>query len=154
FSGTAAEVASAPWNDGGLGYGPGNVLFLSQGPVGQIAQYKPGGSSPDKVIDLEAFGVFAGGATSNAALNFFPAGFAGAGKLKLVSWSAGYWYDAQYSPDGQGTYNIISVTEVPNSRVLTGPEGFFYVPPLSPVFSGPSMVIAEYSAGTVSAYQV
>src|SRR5262249_26727459 len=57
FSGSASIYASAPYIDGGLTYGPGNVLFASTWPKNRLLQFKPGSVAPDKVIDLTAFGV-------------------------------------------------------------------------------------------------
>lgn len=150
FNGSASVYASGPYNDGGLAYGPGNVLFMSQWPLNELSQFKPGSTAPDKTIDLGSLGV----EVSHSALNFVPSGFSAAGHLKLVSYSAGQWSDAAYTADGTGTFNITSVTPVADSRLGGGPEGFFYVPPLSPGFSSPSMLVAEYQAGNIAAYQV
>ena len=35
-----------------------------------------------------------------------------------------------------------------------GADGFVYVPPGSRQFSGPSMLVSEYSAGMVAAYEL
>jgi hypothetical protein len=147
FSGFASLIASAEDNDGGVAYGPGNVLFMSRYPANQIGEYKPGSAAPDKVIDLAPLGVEG----SHAAVNFVPAGFPGAGHMKLVSWPAGQWSDATYAPDGSGTYNITSVTVIDASRIPYGPEGFFYVPRSSPGFANPSMIVAEYSNNDIAA---
>jgi hypothetical protein len=150
FTGSATLVADAAYNDGGIAYGPGNVLFLSRWPANELGQIKPGSNTTNKVINLGALGV----EYSHAALNFVPGGFLGAGKMKLVSWSGGAWYDAQYAPDGTGTYDVLSVTEVTASRNPYGPEGFFYVPPLSPGFPNRSLMISEYNYGSIGAYEV
>ena len=150
FSGNASLIASAPYNDGGVAYGPGNVLFMSRWPVNELGQYKPGSTVPDKVIDIAALG----GENSHAAINFVPSGFSGAGRMKLLSWSGGQWADAQYAPDGFGTYSITGLTILPDSRLVTGPEGFFYVPRSSPGFANPSMIVAEYSYNDIAAYEV
>lgn len=148
FTGTSTVYASAEYNDGGVTYGPGGVLFASRWPVNELGQYLPGSSAPDKIVNLAALGV----AGSNAAVGFVPASYPGAGRMKLSSWSGGQFYDATYAPDGLGTFDILSVTE---TAVLPGgPEGFVYVPPGSPLFAGPSMLVSEYSAGNVAAYDV
>src|SRR5262249_18059812 len=136
FSGSASLIALAPYNDGGVAYGPNNILFMSRWPINELAQYKPGSTQPDKVIDIGALG----GEFSHAAINFVPSGFSGAGRMKLVSWSSGQWTDAQYAPDGAGTYNITSFTPIESSGLSYGPEGFFYVPRSSPGFANPSMI--------------
>jgi hypothetical protein len=148
FSGAAQFYATAPYNDGGVVFGPNNVLFASRWPVNEMAQYLPGSTAPDKIIDMSVHGV----ASSHAALNFVPAGFGGFGRIKLVSWSGGEFYDATISPDGSGTYNLNGVTQV--ATLSGGPEGFVYVPLGSALFANPSMIVSEYSAGSVATYEV
>ena len=150
FSGTATFFAEAAYNDGGVIYGPDNVLFLARWPVNQLGQTKPGSTITDKIIDLTPFGV----EESHSALNFVPADFPGAGRLKLVTWAGGQWNDVTILPDGTGTYNVVGVTEVPASRLSGGPEGFIFVPPNSPLFGIPSMLVSEFSAGTVASYEL
>jgi Secretion system C-terminal sorting domain len=149
FVDSAAFFCDAAYNDGGVVYGPGGVLFLSRWPANELGQTKPGSSITDKIINLDSLGE----AYSNSAVNFVPNGFPGAGQMKLVSWSGGQWYTAAYSPDDSGTYNIDSVhyeTTIPG-----GPEGFIYVPPGSPLFADyNSMLVSEYSAGNVVTYQL
>jgi hypothetical protein len=143
FSGTATFYASAPYIDGGLAYGPGGVLFYTGWPVNQIGEIKPGSVAPDKVIDMNALGV----ASSVGSLQFGPGG-----SFKILSYDAGTFYNSTLSPDGSGTYNILSPTL--ESTPGRGPEGMIYVPPGSPLFPLSSMLIAEYGTGTVGAYQV
>jgi hypothetical protein len=150
FNGTATPFVGAPYNDGGVVYGPAGVLFLARWPVNELGQAKPGSSATDKVIGMSGFGV----GSSLAALNFVPAGFAQAGHMKLVSWSSGLWYDSTIAPDGAGTFDLTSVTPVPASNLGGGPEGFIFVPNGSPLFAVSSMLVSEYSAGRVAAYEV
>jgi hypothetical protein len=150
FSGTATRVIDAAYNDGGVTYGPGGVLFLARWPANQLGQTRPGSAITDKVIDLGPLAV----ASSLASLQFVPAGQPGASSLKLASYSGGQWYDAAVTPDGSGTYNVGGVTAMPNSTLSGGPEGFVYVTPGSPQFGAPSLLVSEYGAGNVGAYQV
>lgn len=117
FGDSARFFAEAAYNDGGVVYGPGGVLFLSRWPANELGQTKPGSSITDKIIDLDSLGV----AYSNASVNFVPAGYPGAGQMKLLSWSGGQWYAAAYSPDGFGTYNIDSITY--ETTIGGGPRG-------------------------------
>ncbi|MFN0012358.1 MAG: hypothetical protein ACKVS8_12025 [Phycisphaerales bacterium] len=149
--GEATLFAEAPYNDGGINYGPGGVLFASQWPVNMLSQYKPGSTVPDKVIDLAPFGV----ESSHSAINFVPAGYPGAGRVKLTSYIGGQWLDAGLAPDGFGTFDLVGLTEIPDSRLPGGPEGFAYVPFDSPVFGGtPTMILSEYAADEVSVYDM
>lgn len=159
FSGSASLFGGSigEYNDGGVVFGPGGVLFTSQWPVNKLGQTKPGSTNEDKVIDLAALGV----AGSHAAINFVPSSFAGAGNVKLVSWSGGQWYNATLTPDGMGTYDLAGLTQIdlngtdPGMGVLGGgPEGFTYVSAGNPGFSVNSMLVSEYSAGSVAAYNV
>lgn len=148
FSGTATRFADAAYNDGGAQYGPGGVLFLARWPVNQIGQTSPGSTITDKIVDMAPLGV----ASSAAALAFVPPGFPGAGQLKLVSWSGGQWYNLTFVPDGSGTYDITSATQV--TTLGGGPEGIAYVPLGSALFPVPSLLQCEYSAGKVATYEV
>lgn len=122
FTGTAALYSEGQFNDGGVVFGPGGVLFYTRYAVNEIGQVEPGSAVNDKIIDLDPLGV----ASSVGALNFVPAGFPGAGQMKIVSYDAGTWYTAAFSPDGTGTFNITSATL--NTTISGGPEGFSYVP--------------------------
>jgi hypothetical protein len=147
FSGTASFYANAPYNDGGVTYGPNGVLYASRWPVNELAQYLPGSTDPDKIINLASFGV----AGSHSALVWGPAGRTYSNRLKLSSWSGGQFYDATYTFDGQGMIDITSVTQT--ATLGGGPEGIAYVPLGSTLF-GDSMLVAEYSAGMIASYDV
>jgi len=143
------------YNDGGVLFGPGGVLFTSRWPVNELGQTKPGSTDEDKIIDLAALGV----ADSHAALNFVPGGFAGAGLVKLVSWSGGEWYSASLTPDGSGTFDLtgllqidLDLSTVGFEGLPGGPEGFTYVSGLNPGFGANSMLLSEFSAGSVAVY--
>lgn len=148
FTGSATFFSEGHFNDGGVVFGPGGVLFYTRYPVNEIGQIEPGSAVIDRIIGLSALGM----SSSVGALNFVPAGFPGAGQLKLVVFNDGNWYTASYAPDGAGTYDITS--PVLNTTIPGGPEGFIYVPIGSPIFpSGTSMLVSEYSANVVSTYQ-
>jgi hypothetical protein len=147
--GSATPLGSiGSFNDGGVAYGPGGVLFYAQWPINQISEVKPGDTSDDKIVDASALGI----ASSTAALNFVPAGFGGAGRFKVSTWAGGEFYDVTLSPDGSGTFDLTSATQM--ATLPGGPEGFIYVPIGSPLFPGQNLLISEFSAGNVAAYQV
>ncbi len=147
FSGTATFFSDGAFNDGGVVFGPGSVLFYTRFPNNEVGQVKPGSVITDKVIDLTPLGV----GSSVGALNFVPPGFPGAGQLKIVSFDTDQWYTASFAPDGSGTYNITSA--VLNTTIQGGPEGFIYVPVGSPIFPVNSMLVSEYDNDVVSVYQ-
>ncbi len=153
FGGPAEYFAEAPYNDGGVAYGPGNVLFCARWPVNELGQIKPGSSVTDKVIDMTPYGVGLP-SSSLAALAFVPAGFGGAGRLKMVAWDDGTWYDAGVTPDGAGTYDLTGLTQVVGSTLPGGPEGFVYVSQTSPLFGTPSILLSSFSDGQVDVYEV
>jgi hypothetical protein len=148
FTGAASLVSDAPFIDGGLAYGPGGVLFFTQYPSNGVGQLEPGSSTPDRLIDLFALGVEG----SVGALQFVPTGFPGAGSLKLATFDTNNWYDAAVSPDGSGTYDITGVTET--ADVSGGPEGIVYIAAGSPEFADDSMLVSQYSANKVVAYEI
>jgi len=129
--------------DGGVVFGPADVLFVTRYPVNQIEQSLPGSSAPDKVIDLDQLGV----ESSVGSLGFVPPGFPGAGSMKILSYNGGGWYHAEYSPDGNGTFNITSAEL--RVDIGGGPEGIAFVPPSAPVFPPNSTLISLYDAGNV-----
>jgi hypothetical protein len=149
FTGTAALFSEGQFNDGGVVFGPSNVLFYTRFPNNEIGEIKSGNTTNDKIVALTPLGV----GSSVGALNFVPAGFPGAGQLKIVSYDTGQWYTASFAPDGTGTFDITS--PVLNTTIDVGPEGFVYVPVGSPIFpSGTSMLVSEYGNNVVSTYQI
>ena len=150
FSDTTVRFADAANNDGGVVYGPGGVLFLARWPNNELGQTKPGSTITDKVIPLGALGVTA----SPGAILFTPPGQPGAGSFKLAGYSGGQWYDADVVPDGAGTFDVVNLQAVPGAVLPGGPEGIVYVPSGSPRFDRPSLLVSEYSAGSVAAYAV
>jgi hypothetical protein len=149
FAGTAVRYADAAFNDGGVAYGPGNVLFLARWPSNELGQTEPGSSATDKVISMAPFGV----ASSLVAVGFVPDGYPGAGSFKMSSYGGGQWYDARVASDGSGTYNVQNVREITASQ-LPGSDGFAYVPLGSPRFGSPSMLVSEYTSNAIGAYEL
>ena len=149
FTGASADIAEAPFNEAGVAYGPGGVLFLAQAGFNQLGQLKSGSTITDKTIDLNALGV----APTICGVGFVPTGFGGAGKLKLVNWpSPGFWYDAPFVADGAGTYNVTSVKQT--AQLPNGAAGFVFIAAGNPDFSTNTVLISEYDIGTVAAYQL
>jgi hypothetical protein len=146
--GSATSAISAPFIDGGVAYHPSGVLFCTAYPSNQIMQFKPGSTSPDKTVNLNALGITA----SVGSLGFIPPGYPGAGKFMVVSWPSGNCYFLNMTADGTGTYNLTLASTGP---VLPGgPEGYIYVPIGSSQFTNPSILVTEYSGGRVVAYEL
>lgn len=140
--------ASSPYIDGGLVFGPGGVLFYATYSNNTIGQIVPGGVGPARVIDLSALGVQA----STGSLLFVPAGFAGEGQLKILSYNASRWYSTTVSPDGNGTFDLAPVSE--GIFLGGGLEGAVYVGAGNPQFPVESVLVCEYGTGSVVAYEV
>jgi hypothetical protein len=140
--------AEAPNIDGGLAYGPDNVLFYTAYPTNLIGQIMDGSVAPDRIDDLYPLGV----GSSVGTLRFVPPGFAGEGRLKIASYIWSAWYDTTVTPDGSGTFDI-----APVSAPITiggGPEGIVYIDDVNPLFDADSVLVSEYNSGRVSAYEI
>lgn len=152
FIGTAKLFAAAPGAsggiDGGLDYGPQDVLFYTSYSDNHIGQIMPSSDGPDKLIALTPLGV----SSSTGTLRFVPEGFAGEGRLKIASFNSSRWYDAEIEPDGDGTFDIVNVEE--RAQLTGGPEGIVYVSAGNPDFSSDSVLLCEYSAGQVASYEI
>ena len=147
FTQLATVRADAPFNDGGITFGPNQVLFFTRWPSNQLQQTKTGSAIADKVIDLGPLGV----ASASASLAFVPAGFSSAGALKLVSWGGGQWYTVAFHPDGD-TFAIDSARQ--ELTLPGGPEGFVYVASGSPLFEAPSILVSEWTSNSIATYHV
>ncbi len=147
---TSSTLSTAPNIDGGLLYAPNGVLMFTGFNNNTFGQIKPGSTTPDKIIDLNALGI----GSSVGTLTFIPSGFgANSGKLLIASYSSSNYYTADLVADGLGTYNLANVS-ASLVNLGGGPEGIIYVPAGSPGFAAASVIISEYSAGRVSAYEV
>lgn len=152
--GKASLFAKSPGIDGGgidagLTYSPsGNVLFYTTYPDNSIGQIKQGSKKPNKQIDLTTLGI----TSSTGALGFVPEGFAGAGRLKITSYTTNTFYDTTITPDGSGTYNIAPPTR--SVSLINGTDAFMYVKGGSPGFAKDSLLMTEYDTNEVSAYQI
>lgn len=157
--GAPAQIGGlGEYNDGGIAYGPGGVLFTARWPVNALGQTKPGSTNEDKITSLGGFGI---GSTSISAISFVPSGFSGAGQMKIATWASGQWWTLTLSPDGLGTYNVVLATREDLDSVAAGtqdvpggPEGFVYIPGANAGFGLDSLLIAEWSAGKIGAYQI
>ncbi|MDF5723139.1 MAG: hypothetical protein PUP91_22225 [Rhizonema sp. PD37] len=133
--------------DAGLAYSPkGDVLFYTSYDDNSIGQIKRSSSVPDKQIDLNSLGI----ASSTGALAFVHQGFAGAGRLKVTSYTENVFYDTTITPDGSGTYNISAPSR--SIKLDGGLDGFVYVKAGKPGFSKDSLLISEYDNTSVAAY--
>lgn len=145
--GTPTPVATVGGTDGGLCFGATGVLFATWYGPNRLSQIKPGSTTTDRVDDLAPLGV--GGSVGTCA--FVPAGLPGAGRFKVVSWSASTFYDVPLTPDGLGTF--APGTAGPGIPVTGGPEGMAYVPLGAPLIGG-KLLLAEWSSGNLAVYDL
>jgi hypothetical protein len=138
--------AEAAYNDGGVTYGPADVLFLARWPNNELGQQELGSLVTDKIIPLGPLGIV----SSPGGLNFVPQGFGGEGQLKLVSWPGGQWYSIVLADDGMGTFDIMSATY--ETTIQGGPEGFVHISDQNPGFPVDGILVSEWSAGFLAAY--
>jgi hypothetical protein len=150
FTGPAQLFAQAPYVDGGVNYGPDDVLFYSryQGDTAEIGQIKPGSTDTDTVVILDGFGV----AESPGGLAFVPQGFPGAGRLKMTTYEDGGWYDVVLTPDSSGTFDVVAADRM--TTVAPNSDGFIFVPPGMPQFGEYSVLINEYADDSIAAYEI
>ena len=143
---TSSLYAAAPFIDGGLAFGPNGVLFATGYSNNTVLQYLPGSTAPDKIVTLDA------ASSSVGSLAFVPAGFAGAGQAKVISYSNGKWFGATLTPDGLGTFNI-ALSEV--VTIGGGPEGLAYIDGGNEGFGGnDTVLVSAYQLGKVMAYDI
>ena len=69
----------------------------------------------------------------------------------MASYDTSSWYEVQLTPAGQ-FYDVDSATLT--STTVGGAEGIVYVPLSSPLFTTPSLLLAEYDNGQVSVYGI
>jgi hypothetical protein len=148
FEGQARLFTDAPFNDGGVAWGPNGILFVTRYPNNELQQTKAGSAAVDKTTSLMTVGV----AHSSGSLGFVPTNLPGGGGFKLVSWPGGQWHTLLLTPDAMGTFDI-----APAKSTLTlpgGPEGFVYVAAGSPLFTKHSMLVSEWSDNKIATYEI
>ncbi|HEX5054151.1 MAG TPA: protein kinase [Planctomycetota bacterium] len=139
FAGHARHVAAAPFIDGGLAYGPNGAIFYTRYATGEIGQIRA--QRLEHRVD-KLLGPSAGG------LQAVAEGLPGAGRVKILAWPGGEWFDAAFAkqPEGPSIVDRRLVTSLPG-----GPDGFVHVPAGGP-FDRPSVLVAEWSRDSVAAY--
>jgi hypothetical protein len=150
FSAPATFYASAPHIDGGLAYGPDGVLFFTRFNLHSLGQIKPGSNAMGRSDVITGFGELY--SDSVGSLAFVPAGFAGAGQLKAVTFQKGSFGTISLTPDGNGTFGPAG--SALQATLTGGPEGIAYVKGGNPGFANDTLLVAEYTAGKVGAYDI
>lgn len=150
FTGTAVQVAPAPYNDGGIVPDPGGLISFAQYPANRYGQIDLDTGTVVTDIDLSSLGV----AATSTSVAFIPAGLPDAGGMRIGSWSGGQFYDVDYSIGAGGLITINGVTNIPGSTLPGGPTGWTYVQAGSPQIMVASMVVSEYSTGQVAVFEM
>lgn len=144
--GAATPVVTVGGTDGGLAFGPNNVLFSTWYGPNRLNQIKPGSAATDRVDDLGPLGV----SSTVGSCTFVPAGLPGAGRLKVGSYSNGRVYDIPLTPDGNGTFAPGTATS--SVQTVASIEGLVYAPAGAPLLGG-MLLVVDYSSGNVFGYQ-
>jgi hypothetical protein len=147
-TGSATPVITIGGSDGGLAYGPNNVLFATWYGPNRMSQIKFGSTATDRVDDLAPLGI---NSASVGACTFVPAGLPGAGRFKVCTWSSSAFHDVPLTPDGNGTY-ALGTASAPVT-LAGGVEGIVYAPAGAPLIGG-RLLACEWSPGNIAAYQV
>jgi hypothetical protein len=147
WQGQAQKIADAPYMDANLPYTDQGVLLYSQWPVNKLGQLLPGASTPSSETDLLPFGI----TDSPGGLAFVPSYLAASGELRAAGWPSGFFYHIDYAVQ---TPPLLTVTGASQSTTVTEGGGFAYVPPGSPGFPTPSLIMAEWSGHAVVTYEV
>ncbi len=148
FAGNGVETIDAPNIDGGIAFAPNGVMLVTTYNNNRLLQYLPGSLVPDSDTDLTAAGV----SSSVGTCQFVPTGFAGEGIFKVGSYNASQWYDMALTLNAQGTYDVGTVTPTVNTG--GGPEGIVYIQGGNSGFTVDSVLISEYGANAVRAYEI
>lgn len=145
--GASSPYATLGGTDGGLCFDPTGVLFATWYGANALSQLKPGSVTADRVDNLGPLGVnFSVGTCA-----FVPAGFPGAGRFMVVAWNTSTIQELPLTPDGTGTFD--PGIAGPGIQLTGGPEGMAYVPLSAPLIGG-KLLIAEWGAGTLVAYDL
>jgi len=156
FTGESTFVASAPplapantfGAQGGL-FWYSDVLFYTSYDENVLGQIIRGSNSPSKriVINDPELGSVGSGA-------IVPAGFKGAGSLKLLDFLTGSWYSRSLVPDTNGTFdldtNLITSVEL---GVNVTPDGVAFIPAGAPGFTNESILVVDTFGGKILAYE-
>lgn len=139
--------AAAPNIDGGLCMFPDGVMAYATYPNNLVGQILPGGTSAASITSLSTVGV----AGTTGSLLLVPQGFAGAGRLKILTYGGSTWYDSSITPAGDGTFTIAPMAS--SIYIGGGPEGVAYVHGGNPNFAVDSILVSEYGTGSVAVYE-
>jgi hypothetical protein len=158
FEGTASKVIDAPYIDANLILGPKDTLVYAMWNSeddnylwpGKLAQKTALAQSAAVIAEVKMLGKTDD--QGPGGIGFVPPGLAAAGQLRGLSQPIGNVLHIGYEKTDDG----IRVTSVEKkSTALEGwPGGFAYVPAGSPGFPKQSMIVAEWSGGVVSTYEV
>ncbi len=148
FDGSSSAFATAPFIDGGLSFAPNGTLLATGYSNNTILQYLPGSTTPDLITSLNGIGI----SPSVGALAFVPAGFSNASGLKFASYNGGGFYSIGYTIDAAGLYTFTGAFL--SAQIGRGPEGIVYVGGANAGFGADSVLVTDYSFGTISAYTI
>jgi tetratricopeptide (TPR) repeat protein len=143
FRARARRFAKASFVDGGLVFGPDDLLLFTRWPTSEIGQLRRDSREPDRVQTLPV--------PSAGGLGIVPAGFPGAGRVKVLAWPGGEWFDARLDL----LEDSVSIQAPAQSAALAGgPDGFAWLQPRPPHFARPAILVAEWSRHALATYDL
>ena len=144
--GAATHRIDVPYADANLLHAPGGLL-MSQFPVAGLAQERATGVVTTDLAPLGIAGPLVTstpGTESPGGLGVVPPWLAAAGQYRTVAYPTGQWYRLEH----ELVAGAVELTAAQPTLVLDhGPGAFAYVPPESPGFETPSMIVAEWYFG-------
>ncbi len=150
FGTPATHATLTDGADGGLAYGPNNVLFHTSYPGNLIGEVLPGSPGTNRTLDLNLLSNFTMASVGGCA--FVPAGYPGAGQFKVVSWGTADWRTVGLAPEPSGTYGATGISA--QHLIGGGPEGILYPGPTTAWTNASRVLIADWSNNTVRVMQI
>lgn len=141
-----AKFQDVPFADANLVHAPGGVI-VSQYPSATVSQVRGTALAITDLVQLGVTGPFSPssmGSESPGGLGIVPAWIDAAGAFRVVAYPTGQWYRLSHDVlDGAVEFSLAT----PTVTLDHGPGAFAYVPPDSPGFAQPSIIVAEWFHG-------
>ena len=142
----STRMLDVPYADANLVHAPGGLL-MSQYPIATVAQVRDDGVYTTDLTPLGIFGPQRNDvpySESPGGLGLVPSWLPAAGDYRTVGFPTGQWYHLEHELSA----GSVEFVEAEATVVLdNGPGAFDYVPPDSPGFLAPSIIVTEWFEG-------
>lgn len=150
FEGSSTRLGDAPYADANLlQTSDGASLLYTGWSVSEFSQWSLTTYAPLWTVSLPTLGL---AGDSAGGFGQVPRALPGRGGYRIVGWPDGRWHEFSLASDA-GTWSVTGVTYT-GTALSRGPGGFAYVPAGSPGFPRQSIILAEWSVGSVAVYEV